>query len=175
MITGIREQTGFFFPGKFTNNVFLPVNELLEKPCKPEDLLGKVDELLMIEQSTWQYRLFFDYFLIQFVIICLCVIKSLDLIIRYVMFGNTGTSPGFDFARKKRPTVCWNSHHHLYSNQYRNTIFSFLTWDKQWIFARINVPRKVLTTRWIILQSWGIPDSRDFQYVIFVLKEIIFP
>jgi hypothetical protein len=46
MLSGIREQTGFYFPGELKNDHFLPVNEFLEKPALPEILLEKVEELL---------------------------------------------------------------------------------------------------------------------------------
>ena len=47
MLTGMREQTGFFFPGEPKHESFLPVNEFLEKPHLPEILLEKVEKLLM--------------------------------------------------------------------------------------------------------------------------------
>ena len=47
MLTGMREQTGFFFPGESKNDIFLPVNEFLEKPAPPEILLEKVEKMLM--------------------------------------------------------------------------------------------------------------------------------
>ena len=46
MLSGIREQTGFFFPGDTINDFFLPVNDFLEKPHLPEILLEKVAKLL---------------------------------------------------------------------------------------------------------------------------------
>ena len=46
MLTGMREQTGFFFPGELKSDTFLPVNEFLEKPPLPEILLEKVENLL---------------------------------------------------------------------------------------------------------------------------------
>lgn len=46
VLTGMREQTGFFFPGEAKNPVFFPIDELLEKPVKPLLLLEKVAELL---------------------------------------------------------------------------------------------------------------------------------
>ena len=46
MLTGLREQTGFFFPGDLKSDTFLPVNEFLEKPPLPEVLLEKVEKLL---------------------------------------------------------------------------------------------------------------------------------
>ncbi len=47
MLTGMREQTGFFFPGEPKSDKFLPVNEFLEKPFSTEILLEKIDKLLM--------------------------------------------------------------------------------------------------------------------------------
>ncbi|MFH1297586.1 MAG: response regulator [Bacteroidota bacterium] len=46
ILTGMREQTGFFLPGEPKNDFFLPVNEFLEKPPQPEILLEKVEKLL---------------------------------------------------------------------------------------------------------------------------------
>ncbi len=46
ILTGMREQTGFFFPSEPKSDTFLPINEFLEKPPLPEILLEKVEELL---------------------------------------------------------------------------------------------------------------------------------
>ena len=46
LLTGLRKQTGFFFPGEPKDDIFLPVNDFLEKPCSPEILLEKVEKLL---------------------------------------------------------------------------------------------------------------------------------
>lgn len=46
MITGIREQTGFFFVGDPRHDTFLPVDRFLEKPVSTEVLLNTVSELL---------------------------------------------------------------------------------------------------------------------------------
>ncbi len=46
MLTGMRQQTGFFFPGEPKNDIFLPVSEFLEKPILPEILLEKVEKML---------------------------------------------------------------------------------------------------------------------------------
>lgn len=46
VLTGIREQTGFFFPSEPKNPVFFPIDELLEKPVKPPLLLEKIALLL---------------------------------------------------------------------------------------------------------------------------------
>ena len=52
MITGIREQTGFFFIGDPRHETFLPVDGFLEKPVNTEVLLNKVRELLHSEQTV---------------------------------------------------------------------------------------------------------------------------
>lgn len=52
VLTGIREQTGFFFPSEPKNPVFFPIDELLEKPVKPPLLLEKVAELLGRQQPS---------------------------------------------------------------------------------------------------------------------------
>ncbi len=46
MLTGMREQTGFFFPDEPKHSKFLPVSEFLEKPLLPEVLLEKVEKML---------------------------------------------------------------------------------------------------------------------------------
>lgn len=46
MITSMREQTGFFFPGQVEHPHFLPVDELVEKPVEAKILLKKVETLL---------------------------------------------------------------------------------------------------------------------------------
>ena len=46
IITGIREQMAFLFPGQPVHPRFLPTDELLEKPVDPELLLEKVSHLL---------------------------------------------------------------------------------------------------------------------------------
>jgi len=46
MLTGMREQTGFFFPGEPKSDTFLPINEILEKTHTPEILLEKIEKLL---------------------------------------------------------------------------------------------------------------------------------
>lgn len=52
MLTGMREQTGFFFPKDDPrDNYFLPVDEFVEKPIAPENLLSKVEELLKIKEG----------------------------------------------------------------------------------------------------------------------------
>ncbi len=51
IITGIREQIAYLFPGQPVHPQFLPVDELLEKPVKPELLLEKVEALLSLSKE----------------------------------------------------------------------------------------------------------------------------
>lgn len=46
IITGIREQMAFLFPGQPAHPRLLPTDELLEKPVDPDLLLEKVEALL---------------------------------------------------------------------------------------------------------------------------------
>ncbi|MEK6756626.1 MAG: response regulator [Bacteroidota bacterium] len=46
IITGIREQIAFLFPGQAVHPHFMPVDELVEKPVEPKFLLDKVSDLL---------------------------------------------------------------------------------------------------------------------------------
>jgi CheY-like chemotaxis protein len=46
IITGIREQIAFLFPGSGVHPGFVPVDELVEKPVEPELLLARVRYLL---------------------------------------------------------------------------------------------------------------------------------
>lgn len=46
IITGIREQIAFLFPGQPVHPRFLPTDELMEKPVEPNLLLEKVEYLL---------------------------------------------------------------------------------------------------------------------------------
>lgn len=46
MITGIREQTGFFFVGDPRHETFLPVDGFLEKPVDTDVLLKEVEKLV---------------------------------------------------------------------------------------------------------------------------------
>jgi CheY-like chemotaxis protein len=48
IITGIREQIAFLFPGQAVHPGFVPVDELLEKPVDPELLLEKITALLEV-------------------------------------------------------------------------------------------------------------------------------
>lgn len=51
IITGIREQIAFLFPGQAVHPGFLPVDELLEKPVEPKLLLEKVSNLLRLAEE----------------------------------------------------------------------------------------------------------------------------
>lgn len=46
IITGIREQIAFLFPGQAVHPHILPVDELMEKPVDPQVLLDRVKTLL---------------------------------------------------------------------------------------------------------------------------------
>jgi DNA-binding response OmpR family regulator len=46
IITGIREQMAFLFPGQPVHPGFVEVDELVEKPVEPQLLLSKVSALL---------------------------------------------------------------------------------------------------------------------------------
>ena len=46
IITGIREQIAFLFPGQAVHPRILPTDALMEKPVDPEQLLEKVAALL---------------------------------------------------------------------------------------------------------------------------------
>jgi CheY-like chemotaxis protein len=51
IITGIREQIAFLFPGQPVHPRFMPVDELLEKPVEPNLLLEKVQALLKLAEE----------------------------------------------------------------------------------------------------------------------------
>ena len=51
IITGVREQIAFLFPGQPVHPHFLPVDELIEKPVEPKLLLEKVDTLLRLAEE----------------------------------------------------------------------------------------------------------------------------
>ena len=46
MMTSMREQTGFDFPGERIHSKFLPVDDYIEKGVEPQALLDKVEHLL---------------------------------------------------------------------------------------------------------------------------------
>jgi CheY-like chemotaxis protein len=51
IITGIREQMAFLFPGQAVHPHFVPVDELVEKPVEPQMLLDKVSTLLKLAEE----------------------------------------------------------------------------------------------------------------------------
>jgi DNA-binding response OmpR family regulator len=51
IITGIREQMAFLFPGEPVHPRFVQVDELVEKPVEPQMLLEKVSALLQAAQD----------------------------------------------------------------------------------------------------------------------------
>ena len=46
MLTALREKTGFDFKPEFGDSDWLPVEDYLDKPIQPDQLLQKVQELL---------------------------------------------------------------------------------------------------------------------------------
>jgi DNA-binding response OmpR family regulator len=46
MLTSMREQTGFDFPGERIHSKFLPVDDYIEKGIDPQALLDKVEQQL---------------------------------------------------------------------------------------------------------------------------------
>jgi DNA-binding response OmpR family regulator len=51
MLTSMREQTGFDFPGERIHEKFLPVDDYVEKGVEPHILLEKVEQLLAKKRS----------------------------------------------------------------------------------------------------------------------------
>ena len=51
IITGIREQMAFLFPGQAMHPHFVPVDELVEKPVEPQLLLEKVSTLIKMAEE----------------------------------------------------------------------------------------------------------------------------
>jgi CheY-like chemotaxis protein len=51
IITGIREQMAFLFPGEPVHPRFVAVDELVEKPIEPKLLLEKVSTLIELAES----------------------------------------------------------------------------------------------------------------------------
>lgn len=51
IITGIREQIAFLFPGQAVHPNFVDVDELVEKPIEPNLLLEKVSALLKASEE----------------------------------------------------------------------------------------------------------------------------
>ncbi|TKJ39177.1 MAG: response regulator [Planctomycetes bacterium B3_Pla] len=46
MLTSMREQTGFDFPGERIHSKFLPVDDYLEKGADPQVLLDKIENMI---------------------------------------------------------------------------------------------------------------------------------
>jgi len=46
MLTSMREQTGFDFPGERIHSTFLPVDDYVEKGVEPKVLLEKIEQQL---------------------------------------------------------------------------------------------------------------------------------
>jgi len=46
MLTAIKEKTGLDFKKEAGDEVWLPVDDYVEKPLKPEELIAKVEKLL---------------------------------------------------------------------------------------------------------------------------------
>jgi response regulator RpfG family c-di-GMP phosphodiesterase len=51
IITSIREQMAFLFPGAAVHPNFVDVDELVEKPVEPKLLLDKVSTLLKLSET----------------------------------------------------------------------------------------------------------------------------
>ena len=51
IITGMREQIAFLFPGEQVHPRFVAVDELVEKPIEPKLLLEKVSALLKAAEA----------------------------------------------------------------------------------------------------------------------------
>ena len=51
IITGIREQIAFLFPGQAVHPGFVPVDELVEKPVDPDLLLARVEALIAAAEA----------------------------------------------------------------------------------------------------------------------------
>ena len=51
IITGLREQIAFLFPGQAIHPGFVPVDELVEKPVEPDLLLDRVGALIEASEA----------------------------------------------------------------------------------------------------------------------------
>ena len=51
IITGMREQIAFLFPGEPVHPRFVEVDELVEKPVEPKLLIDKVNSLIELAES----------------------------------------------------------------------------------------------------------------------------
>ena len=56
IITGIREQIAFLFPGQPVHPNFVEMDELLEKPIEPAVLLEKVSNLLQLSAEKKPHK-----------------------------------------------------------------------------------------------------------------------
>lgn len=54
IITGLREQIAFLFPGQSVHPHFVETDELVEKPVEPKLLLDKVSSLLRLAEEKKQ-------------------------------------------------------------------------------------------------------------------------
>ena len=54
ILTGIREQIAYLFPGSAVSPHFVEVDELVEKPVDPALLLERVDALLKTAEARKQ-------------------------------------------------------------------------------------------------------------------------
>ena len=51
IITGMREQIAFLFPGQAVHPGFVPVDELVEKPVEPDLLLSRAAALIAASEA----------------------------------------------------------------------------------------------------------------------------
>ena len=56
MVTGMSEQTGFRIPGGPIHPKFLPVDEYIEKPIEPQDLLTRIGHRLAMRDADRAQR-----------------------------------------------------------------------------------------------------------------------
>lgn len=52
MLTSIREKMGFDFKEEAGDQVWLPVDDYVEKPLKPQELISKVEKLLNLNKKS---------------------------------------------------------------------------------------------------------------------------
>lgn len=52
MLTAIKERTGFDFKEEARDKTWLPVDDYVEKPLKPDELVAKVEALLKRKDTT---------------------------------------------------------------------------------------------------------------------------
>jgi len=51
VLTSMREKTGFWFTNEPKHPVFFPIDEIVEKPVKPADLLEKIRRMLAADKT----------------------------------------------------------------------------------------------------------------------------